>query len=272
MRLVEQWVKQFKLSFDEKGSLFEITVKSGIKSSLNKSVVIKDFDIAQINEFKIGGQQEQIDLLIRIGKVVLVGEIKSKITTDSYASHRAFLDTMEGGVNQVSRKCTFVENNLSQVFNKLTWGFQNDEKYIVHPVIITNNFAGIGTSFSNVPIIDSKILEYYFCNTSLRLFSIQENNKLTDVVWLSLYKNQGEAEKNIIKYLKCPPQLHNPTVNFIENIYQYPCLTANEFIVTYNTIISQSINIDLNNTMALMQLMENKYEFPLVVNLEFLKK
>ncbi|MDP0971733.1 hypothetical protein Q6294_32860, partial [Klebsiella pneumoniae] len=73
----------------EKGTTYETRIVDKINSALGTNAFITDYDKAVSKRIKIESIEEEIDLLARIDDLILIGEAKSIVTTDSEISkHR----------------------------------------------------------------------------------------------------------------------------------------------------------------------------------------
>lgn len=158
LRLVEHWLVVMGIDVASKGFEFEDHIKSEINTAISHNKVIKDYDIGKISNFSINGTKEEIDLILRIGKTVIVGEVKCIVSVDSPISYYRTLKILEKASGQAIRKTEFVKVNLNAIFDKLGWAFDRESKYSVHPIVVNSNQMCSGISLFNVPICDNKIL------------------------------------------------------------------------------------------------------------------
>lgn len=130
-RLVEHWLVNLKINLQEKGKTFEETILTELNHTFDNNPLINDFDKSISKRFKFESGEEEIDLLARVGSVILLGEAKSIVTTDSPISQFRALETLKKASNQVLRKKMFVEKNIRRIFEALSWNFDDSTEYII---------------------------------------------------------------------------------------------------------------------------------------------
>ncbi|ARB91045.1 hypothetical protein A6J40_02075 [Legionella longbeachae] len=241
-RAVERWLREMGKAQSDKGELYQYLIGKRIKDCLASSNFAEDSKVELCKKFSVNKKKEEIDLIIKFGNLILIGEIKSRLTTDSYPSLYFAFEALEGARNQVDRKTRFVRNNLGLFFSKFNWTYDPSTSYSVLPFVLTDNHAGLGAPIDNIPIIDIHILTHYFKNNYLSLIS-----ELSDIniplVKLIFYKTKEEAYSNLYKYLLNPPQT-NGLISLTERkIDEYDCLANHDYKFLLN-YIAESVSSD----------------------------
>lgn len=234
-RAVERWLREMGKEQSEKGELYQYLIGKNIKDCLASSNFAKDSKVELCKEFSVNKKKEQIDIVIKFGNLILIGEIKSRLTTDSYPSLYFAFEALEGAKNQAERKSKFVFNNLTKFFDKFNWIYDPCISYSVLPFVLTDNHAGLGTPIDNIPIIDIHILTHYFESNYINL--IFDSNTKSPMVKLFFYKTKDEAYSNLYKYLLKPPQTNGLIALTERKIDEYECLTNHnyKFVLNYIT-------------------------------------
>jgi len=109
VRVVEHWLVELEVELTMKGRHYEEVSLIEINQNLlsNKFLPHSIFSVLQ-NELKLkSGAEEEIDLILNLGKVILIGEAKSIVTTDSSISYYRTYSTLKGAAEQAKRKSIF---------------------------------------------------------------------------------------------------------------------------------------------------------------------
>ena len=223
-RCTEKWLSLSGLQIDQKGHFFEKTVQSQVKESLEKNTMLSDFSVATQGNFSFEGETEEIDLLFRVGELIVVGELKCIITTDGPSSYGHTLQKMEHASRQAQRKAQFVNDNLEALFAQLNWNFLTDSNYQVQPIVINSNQICIGFPLFGVPITDSRILTNYLSKPQISLFKELDSSS-KEIANVSLYETPKEAEANFSFYLNNPPPLKHLKQNIEYQTTKLPQIT-----------------------------------------------
>jgi len=220
LRLVEHWLVTFKVDLSEKGYEFERNTIEKLNKVLVNNSLIEDFDNAIGKRFKLKTGEEEIDLLLRIGNVIIVGELKAIVTTDSEISKYRTSETLTKAGIQIARKAKFISDNLQEVSDILGWAFDDFKSCKIIKIIVSSNGVFAGYRFNNVPVIDSLILNTYFKDPIVRLITKSESDgSLKNIAWYELYDSQKQLMENFEVYIDNPPQL-----NMIDDDVDYKCV------------------------------------------------
>lgn len=244
IRIVEHWLTQAKIDLGDKGETYEKTVLGQINSALSINTFlsdISDFDYAISKKFKVAGDEEQIDLILRIGNYILIGEAKSIVTSDSPISQYRTLSTLKKAASQIKRKSVFVQNNLKSILKSAGWNYQNDVDYIVISCIINSGRVYAGFKVDDVPVCDEKILSSYFTSNTIPLLSTIRSNKEFHLAWYTLYKNFEELKNNLYAYINNPPQIIGGINDFEYNVIKIPYLRENSFKLIYERFVFKDL-------------------------------
>lgn len=248
-RLVEHWLVSLKIELTTKGLSFERFVLDKLNSSINSNKLIKDFDkaVSKKLNIKIGKKEEkeEIDLLLRIGNVILIGESKSIVTTDSPISNYRTVETLKFAAAQVKRKTVFVQNNLPSVFEKLKWKYNPNEKYSFVNCIINSGRMYAGFEIDGIAVCDDKILHRYFTESEIPLASYFDdiNHDAKHLAWVKLYSDFDELKKNLVFYLKSPPQVFENEKHFEYKEIRLPYLSENSYKMIFSRLVPKDLSI-----------------------------
>ena len=195
--------------FDKKGKHFESKFRADIAAiAATASSRIAKVRTASIGRLRTSRDKcGDIDLIIKVGQTLLVGEVKClrfpAISREFYNN----LDQLRKGCRQAARKAKAVSACLDEVF--LQTGFEpgsDDAQWKVLPIVVSNQAIGVGTSFEGVPIVDRQILDSYLGHGGYYPFAQLANN---GTVWdkgcfISYFADSVEAEDKLEEYLRKP--------------------------------------------------------------------
>jgi hypothetical protein len=207
LRSIEQWMKVGGLNLDRRGPAFERFVRE----SLAQSNILSSFEVVQ-RPFTLrseGGEEEEIDLVARIGTTVIIGEVKCSIQpTEPMEEHRYFDTRLRSGAAQAARKAGFVRTNLNTFANQAGFTDIREEDASVIPIVLTNLALGVGHSFYDVPVVDLWILRRFIAEgVVIHDARLDRNGNLVEGREEQLYASEEEAEATLKGYLDNPPQL-----------------------------------------------------------------
>ncbi|CAH1386575.1 hypothetical protein [Candidatus Nitrotoga sp. M5] len=241
-RCIEHWLTRLNVSLSDKGQSYEKKVIDDISKALNANIIFNDHESPSSARIKLANNcEEEIDLIIRFGHIVIVGEVKSIVTTDSPISLYRTKEIILGAAEQAKRKLHFVSENTAEVFTKLGWTYDNELEYKLLPLILTSNSVCVGYSANGIPVCDLRIFLKYFESNIVPLFS---KNKSEHLAWFQLYDNFIEAQSNIEQYLISPPQLTLSRDDFTYEKLNLPATSYNAPKINYSRLIKKPANID----------------------------
>ena len=242
-RVVEHWLVKLDADLQAKGQRYEQSIVDQLNLKLSCNSLLSDFDCVNPRKLRIEKNEEEVDLLLRIGNTILIGEIKSIVATDSPISHYRTLETLEFAARQVKRKGQFIVENLEAVFKLLDWNFQAVSDYTILPVVVSSNRMHAGFGVLDVPVCDDKILYAYFENNTFPLFSTVSRGRAEHLVWLKLYSNLEEGQRNLNQYLRTPPQVHNQAYTFEYSRSIVPCISEKSYRVVHSRLMPREVSI-----------------------------
>lgn len=149
-----------------------------------------------------GKKNEEIDIVLRIGKTYLLIEAKSFI-------YRVGSVGFENNLNTI-RKSKFEQKKAFFIDDFLDFKEKYDPNYHENKIedenivscYLTSSPHCVGMKVNDVPVVDMSVLERYFGNGDMILLEqdgVQHR--------FPFYTTQDEAEKNLRRYLNNPPPL-----------------------------------------------------------------
>ena len=252
-RITEHWLVTSKFDLQIKGNVYEKLVTEMVKVAIEENELFKNYNSPISVEIKINNCREEIDFLMRLGNIVIVGECKSVVVTDSSISHHRTKEILQHASEQAKRKSIFARENIDKVFEKCKWKFEKEIEYKFIPLVIISNKINSGFKFNDVFVSDEILLERYFSNNEMPLLSSVQCDK---IAWFELYKTEKEAIENFPIYLENPPQLSRSVSDLEYKSMKIPILNQSSFKIMYTRLALTPID-----PYKLIQ--ENKFSFPI---------
>lgn len=249
-RVLEHWLAECFSNDDikEKGKIHERTIGSSINTVISRNELITDFSPAFSAVITIDGKKEEIDLLVRIGSVILIGELKCIVASDNPRSHFRVREKLEFGALQAKRKSIFVKSNLSLVFQQAGWNFESDKAYKVFPVVVSNNKTLSGFPIREVPVVDESIIRSYLGQSTFPLVSYydSETQKSVTTAMYRLYDNFEQLQENLFKFLSMSPAIEGESDNFISKPTCIPGTSVENEIIEFSRLVySESLDVNV---------------------------
>lgn len=239
-RLFERWANLFNIDLSQKGVVYETKVVDELNVAIRNNNFITDYDSAISKRIKLKTDEEEIDLLARIDDLILIGEAKSIVTTDSEISKFRTSEILQHAGEQVVRKTAFLKENLKAVFERLNWSYDENKDYKFAGFIINSSRIFVGHAFNSVPVIDEKILQAYFTSNKIDLLTVSSQGKLKTIAWHCLYDNIHELKCNFTKYITTPPQLNSNIKDYEYNEIGFPYMKENSYKISKKYLVFKS--------------------------------
>lgn len=245
-RVLEHWLTECfnNNEIKEKGKVYEKKICTELNSNIKKNQLITDFCPATSASITINGKNEQIDLIFRIGSVVVIGEIKAIVTSDNPISHFWAKDRLEYGAHQAKRKSTFVKENIEKAFKELKWEFEKEKDYKIVPIVVNNNKTFSGFPIHNIPIVDNLILASYFGQQTFPLVSYYDPNtqEMITTAKYRLYNNFKDLQENLEKFLLLPPAIEGESGNFINKSTYLPSTNDEVEVIEFSRLVYNELS------------------------------
>lgn len=200
LNIVDHWLDQGGFSFDERGNLLEDYLTTVISTALQE----KGFEGKMPSSSKIYNklkQFEEIDLIVNLKDVVVIGEVKCIKYPYECRDHHNAMNRLKEAAEQVKRKTKFLKEHENDV--KSQTGAIAGKSFL--PVIITNYPIYSTFKVDGVIITDFYLLEGYFSEGAFT--EGRTNNKgISEIVKrYAYYSNEKEMNENLATYLEKPP-------------------------------------------------------------------
>lgn len=205
-RFADEWLKKGDIPLEERGTIFENHVKSQLKVIFNSKGI--NYKVINKNKYENkNNESEEIDLVLELENILIIGEIKCIIYPMSNRDHFNSYEILKKASKQVKRKSDFLlrnKKNFEKEINNL------DEKTIIK-IVITNYPIFSGQKYQDIPIVDFNLIEHYFSTGKLKLISKQigEEGNITIETVDKYYDNDSEMIANFQNFIDKPLPIFN---------------------------------------------------------------
>jgi len=210
------------------GIEFERSVRAQVAENLDANEIISDFAVLHHGLKKNSDDGEEIDLLFRIGRTIILGEIKCLLAPTESMDRFNHLSKLEDAASQANRKAIWLRSNLNLVEEHLDITNGIDDIRIV-PLVVLNQRIGSGLTIEGVAITDVFLLRLFVGDGSYNSGAAIGKGKKA-VTFTEFYKTQAEAEAAVETVFSTPPPLQ-PFLKAADwDKFEYPTSSGNLWI------------------------------------------
>jgi len=202
---IDSWLRRGGLNMSARGPAFE----GQLRDNLAASAKLDGTDVVS-HAITLSGEggEEEIDIVVRVGNTILVGEAKCSVYPTEPFEFTLYEEILEGGAAQARRKADFTIAHLRELTELLGWSDIDVSRANVVPVVITNLPLGAALPNAAASVTDFHILRRFLAEGSMQKFiEISPNGTQKAAMEVKFYHSPEEAERNIEAYLANPPQL-----------------------------------------------------------------
>jgi len=184
-----------------RGGLWEQHLRASLINGFKSAFPDADWWV-QPTDLKRWGHQ--LDILARVGKLVLVGETKfAKYPCIPAEFGRFFKEILGYGGMQANVRASDLEKHRKEVAKFTGYRGQPDD-LIFQPIIVSPHFLGSGLLFNNVPCISADELLHFFTSETLPLGGMQPESGVGELP----FRRPGEPlDTAFLRHLMNPPQM-----------------------------------------------------------------
>lgn len=210
VKRVEAWMERGGISdnggLKGRGKPFERHVRAVVSDVLAANELLTDAFTAE-DGLKRKGESEEIDLLVRVGDVLLVGEVKCFVAPSEPTDKRNHLKNLDKATAQAAAKRAWAEANRDAVARAIGIDAAHAARLRVVPVVVLNHGFGMGLERYGVPIVDLHYFKILLGFGRYHAAARFERNAGVISETVTLYRSQSEFETKIEGLLRDPPSL-----------------------------------------------------------------
>lgn len=211
LRRVEAWLERGGLTdragLKGRGKPFEDFVRGAVTAALAGNALLADHNVAP-HALKRKGSSEEIDLLIRIGGILLVGEVKCFLAPSEPLERYNYLKNVEGAALQAKAKADWVDQNREEVVALVGISDTEVAKALkLVPLVVTNHGFGLGLDLDGVTVTDLHYLKLLMGNGHYQGDTMFKRAVGTAHHNVLLYSDQADFEARVTEIFADPPPL-----------------------------------------------------------------
>lgn len=212
IRLAEIWLHKGglddNLSRAARGDSYEMYLRESVRGAVSENKLLIDVACPEHGLRKSSEFPEQIDLVVRLGSLLIVCEVKCLLSPADPRERSNYLQSIESAARQVLRKAEVLDHNRRLI--GCTFGITPEQARVLEivPLVITNQGFGASLEFKGCFVVDHRFLELYLASGSfVASAALDPKTGNTAFEERSFYRDQSEAERNFKRNMKCPPTL-----------------------------------------------------------------
>jgi hypothetical protein len=255
-RVIDDKLKNqvFVTEQNRKGKLFEINFAQMLQAQINKNTILQQgfCHIVKVGYKQLKGKKnEEIDIILRIGKTYLLIEAKSfvyRVGSEGY--HNNMTTLVDSNIQQ--KRDFFIEDyEHFKSCHDHTADFELKPERVLSCYLSSVPHA-VGTKVNSVPVVDSSLLERYFGNGNFQIIDLEQKTHI-----FPFYKTFEQAEENLSRYLSELPQLHKYQANLKYTTKDIGINFDNKKVLIDEAYIDLSLENEIKSAQWLLTMKDN---------------
>jgi hypothetical protein len=227
IRRVESWLDRGglsdRLATARRGLRYEAWVREELERCIVENPLLQNARCAKDGVSRQGETGEQIDLLIRLGDLLIVGEVKCLLAPVESMEHFNYLSKLNGAGEQAVRKAKWILENLDVVAELLKLTTAEVQQLRLVPIVILNQGFGFGLLAGGARVIDFHYLRLYLKDGEYATgtaFNFDEKRAMSQ--FHVLYRSEDEAESHFEETMANPPTIARFTKSAVWHETKFP--------------------------------------------------
>ena len=212
IRRVESWLDRGGLSDHlsdaRRGIRYEAWVRKELYDGLTKNALLPNCQCAPNAVTRVRDSGEQIDLVIALGDLLVVGEVKCFLYPIEPSERHDYLRKLADAGDQAVRKAKWLVDNPTEIVKALGISAERAATLRAVPIVVTNQGAGFSLKLNDARVVDFHFLKLYLSDNEYvanMAFKTKEQQAVQQVE--RLYSNELEATGGFEKTMESPPPL-----------------------------------------------------------------
>jgi hypothetical protein len=199
IRRVERWLQEdvgtSDLSKTPAGIRYEAALRDALAEGIAANPLLVNVSTA-VTSIAPGQAGEEIDLLLRIGSTVIVGEVKCLVGPGEPVDRHNHVRKLEAACQQASRKAQWLRDHPGELDARLGAGAGQCR---VQPLVVINQSHGVEWEYGDTPVTDARFLELFVSQGEMIVAGLlyDEPGKPPEFFTRALYSDPAEAEEAI---------------------------------------------------------------------------
>lgn len=245
-RLVDVWLRQLEVSLDVRGPAFERYIRDRLQGMIADSPLLSMANVLpDAMVFTPHGERsKEIDLVVVIGGLVVVGEAKCMLQPTEAKEIARHRHRVCEAAAQIGRKADAARRNPDAFRTQLAArGIECPLGFNVLPLVVMNNPIHVGFPVDGVPVADEYILEVFFGGVFNVASRQTASSSLEMLDGRQLYANVEEAATIAPTYFAAPPQMELFKASIRRRSYPVPPVTDTDWWGEHVTV-DCAVNVD----------------------------
>lgn len=190
------------------GLAYERSVRTKLADAVGKNAMLRDASVAPSVLEKQSEGDEEIDVVIRIGRLIVVGEVKCFLRPTDPVDRYNHINHLQSAARQAERKMKWLQKNTETLKLCLADPELDVDGLNYLPVVILNEGTGVGVKLGEALVTDAHWLSIVLGGN--RYGSGGEKDNRTGVFtqrFTTLYSSNAELESKLPLLLLKPPGL-----------------------------------------------------------------
>lgn len=199
-----------QVAYHEQGLRFEARVRSQTIEAIKNNNLLNECVCLPSALPRKGDDDEEIDLILRIGRTIVVGEVKCFVAPTESMERYNYITHLEHAAEQAVRKMNWLKDNFESVAEALSVQRPSSDLNFL-PMVILNQRMGSGLKVGGAIVTDSILWNLYFTDHRYNSGAAITKSKKV-LTYTTFYNSQHEAEASLEMTFLRPP----PLVPFLE--------------------------------------------------------
>jgi hypothetical protein len=227
IRRIEDWLDRGglsdRLATARRGLRYEAWVREELAVRISENTLLPNARCSKNSVVRRNETQEQIDLLILLGGILIVGEVKCLLAPVESMEHFNYLSKLNDAGGQAVRKAAWIAATPDAIVDHFGITSADARKLRPIPIVVLNQGAGLGLLAGGARVVDFHFLSLYLADGEYHTgaafnFAEKRGASRSQV----LYENEHEAEENFETIMARPPTLNRFLSSAIWQTTRFP--------------------------------------------------
>lgn len=236
MYMLERIFQATGLAARMEGKSLGLAYEDGIRKKLSKAVdgnrLLTDAKVAAEAIKRVATTDEEIDCVVRVGRLIVVCEIKCFVRPTDPINRHNYIQKLEAAAEQAERKAAWLGKHLPALKAALHEPDLDLAGLQFLPVVILNNAMGSGLKLGTALVTDAHWLEMILHSGSFGSGVKRDNVAcVIEAKTTDLYKTQEELATSIETLLVEPTTLRKLKTAISWDMFTLPTLTGRDISI-----------------------------------------
>lgn len=236
VRRIESWLDRGELSDHltdaRRGERYEAWVRKEISAAIADNEYLPDAKCVLHSIERPGDTGEQIDLLILLGNLVVVGEVKCRLYPVESIERYNYLRRLNEAGDQVVRKGQWLEQNAKIIADAFQISIERARSLHLVPIVVLNQGAGFGILANGARVVDFHFLKLLMADNEYLAGMVFDMTKQIYIpTHEHLYVDEKDAAARFEDIIANPPPLTNAIASVQWRVNKFPLSDGHHLLV-----------------------------------------